>query len=154
MNTSPNERGAKWDARFVGLAHHISEWSKDESTKVGACITRADHRVISVGHNGFPQFMPDDPEFYLNREEKLDRIIHAEMNALMFANSSVHACTLYTFPFLPCHRCSVHMAQAGIMRFVAPKATVEQEERWGESFEKTRRYAGEMGIEIVELVAS
>ena len=29
-----------WDERFLSLAHHVSGWSKDPSTKVGAVIVR------------------------------------------------------------------------------------------------------------------
>ena len=28
----------KWDKRFLHLAKHISEWSKDPSTKVGCIV--------------------------------------------------------------------------------------------------------------------
>jgi hypothetical protein len=30
---------ADWDARFIELARHVAEWSKDRSTKVGAVIS-------------------------------------------------------------------------------------------------------------------
>ena len=30
----------KWDERFIDLARHISQWSKDPSTKVGASRER------------------------------------------------------------------------------------------------------------------
>ena len=43
---------AKWDTRFLGLATHISAWSKDPSSQVGAVITDG-NRIISLGYNGF-----------------------------------------------------------------------------------------------------
>ena len=140
----------KWDRRFLGLANHISAWSRDPSTKVGAVITK-NKKIISVGFNGFPQRMPDFKEHYDNREEKYSRVVHGEVNALLFAGQSVEGCTLYTTPFMPCDRCFVTMVQAGIIRFVFPKATEDQITRWGPAFEKVRRYASECQVELVEL---
>lgn len=73
------------------------------------------------------------------------------MNALMFAKDNVIDCILYTYPFMPCNRCFVHMVQAGIKRFVAPKPTDEQLTRWGAAFEKTKLYAKEVGATILEV---
>lgn len=95
--------------------------------------------------------MPDDEELYANREEKYSRIVHCEMNALIYAEKHLPSgTTLYTYPFMSCDRCVVHMLQAGIRRFVAPQATKEQCERWGDSFAKTRKYVLECGGELVE----
>ena len=141
----------KWDRRFLSLAEFISQWSKDPSTKVGAVIVEAGKRIVSLGFNGFAQSMPDRLEFYLEREEKYSRIVHGEINALIFARRSVEGMTLYTYPFMPCDRCAVQMIQAGIKRVVAPMATEEQLKRWGRSFEKTRQYFSESGVELLEI---
>ena len=142
----------KWDLRFLDLAKHIASWSRDPSTQTGAVIVRPDKSVCSVGFNGFPQRMPDNPEFYANRDEKYSRIVHCEMNAVLFSrDQSLHGYTLYTYPFMSCDRCFVHMVQKGITRFVAPQATEEQLTRWGPAFEKVRQYAREMGVELEEL---
>ncbi len=47
---------AKWDGRFLNLAKHISEWSKDPSTKVGCVVVGIDREIRSTGFNGFPAF--------------------------------------------------------------------------------------------------
>jgi dCMP deaminase len=125
-----------WDIRFLRLAKHIASWSKDPSTKVGAVIVDDDQQIVSTGYNGFPFCFPDDEEAYANRDLKLQRIIHAEMNAVMNAKRSVRGCTLYTWPFMTCDVCAKHMLQAGITRFVAPTTPVEIEERWRESISK------------------
>lgn len=153
MSKAPGreERQQKWDLRFVSLAQTISTWSKDPSTKTGAVIARPDHRIVSVGFNGFPTGMNDDPALYDDRETKYSRIVHCEMNALLFAGQSVVGCTLYTYPFISCDRCFVHMIQASVRRFVAPKATADQLERWGSAFDRVRSYALEVGATIVEL---
>jgi len=142
----------KWDKRFLDMAKLVSTWSKDPSTQTGAVIVRPDKSVASVGYNGFPIAMPDHEVLYTNREEKYSRIIHCEMNALNFSRDNTHeGYTLYTWPFLSCDRCFVHMLQTGIFRFVSPKCPPELEERWGDKFEKVRGYAKESNVIIGEL---
>lgn len=141
----------KHDHHFVELAKLISTKSKDPSTKTGAVIIDPNGRIVSTGYNGFPRDMPDDPQAYANREEKYSRIVHCEMNALIFAQRSLEGCTLYTWPFLSCDRCAVHMLQAGISRFVAPKCPAHLIERWEPMFEKTRKYIVECGKTFDEI---
>jgi dCMP deaminase len=145
------EREAKWDARFLAMAKFVSGWSKDPSTKVGAVIVNAGNRIVSMGYNGFAQSMPDREELYANREEKYSRIVHGEINAIIFAERPVRGMTLYTYPFMPCDRCAVQVIQNGIVRVVAPKLAADKEERWKASMDKTRQYFTEAGVELVEL---
>ena len=141
----------RWKLRFLHMAKLVSTWSKDPSTQVGACIVDAHNRVVSLGFNGFPRQMTDFEELYSDREQKYSRIIHAEVNALIFARGVIPpGSTLYTYPFMPCDRCVVMMLQAGIMRYIAPKATPSAEERWGSAFVKTRTYCHEVGALIEE----
>ena len=142
---------SKWDSRFLDMAKLVASWSKDPSTQAGAVIVNKDKIVVSVGFNGFASSMPDSEEYYNNREEKYSRIIHAEMNAVLFAKSDLKDCTLYVYPFLTCDRCFVHATQAGIKRIVAPKVSVDKAVRWGEAFSKVRIYAQECNVEIVEV---
>lgn len=139
------------DNYFLGMAQHVASRSKDPSTQTGAVIVDPRGRVVSTGYNGFPQKMPDLPELYANREEKYSRIVHCEMNALIFAESDLTGCTLYTYPFISCDRCCVHMLQAGIVRFVAPKCPPDQATRWESVLVKSRRYIVECGATVEEL---
>lgn len=141
----------EWDEFYLGLAEYYSQRSKDPSTKAGGVIVRPDHSLCSAGYNGFPQKMEDKQEWYSNREEKYSRIIHAEINAKDFAKEPVKGYTLYTFPFMPCDRCMVQMVQAGIVRFVAPRATPDQLTRWGTAFDRTRNYARDCKVELLEI---
>lgn len=141
----------KWDRRFLDLAKLVSTWSKDPSTKTGAVLTNGMKTVLSVGFNGFPEYMSDDEALYANREEKYSRVVHCEVNALIFARQDISGATLYTYPFLSCDRCAVQMLQAGVMRFVAPLATPEQLERWGPAFDRTRKYIIECGADYSEV---
>lgn len=141
-----------WDLRLLGLAHYIAGWSKDPSTQTGAVLADGDNRVLSVGFNGFPQRMEDKMEWLENREEKYSRIVHCEVNALIHARGPIpRDSTLYTVPFMSCDRCVVQMLQAGILRFVAPKATEEQWVRWGTAFARTRQYIRECGGTLLEV---
>ena len=42
-----------WDKRFLDLAEHISEWSKDPSKKIGAVAVGAQRQILAQGYNGF-----------------------------------------------------------------------------------------------------
>lgn len=139
----PEGQEEKWDLRFLEMAKLVSGWSKDPSTKTGAVIVDSLRVVLAVGFNGFPRDMEVPDTLYHNREEKYSRIIHCEMNALLHAGALPAGCTLYTYPFMSCDRCAVHMIQAGIQRFVAPISTDEQFERWGVSFVKAHKYMNE-----------
>ena len=141
----------KWDQRFLELAKLVASWSKDPSTQTGAVIIRPDRTIVSVGYNGFPKGMDDDPSLYANREVKYSRIVHCEMNAVLNAGHSVEGGILYTWPFASCDRCCVHMIQAGIKAFVFPKLPKELEERWAASVAKTKEYIDEANLEWREI---
>jgi len=145
MNTIDN----KWDARFIELASHIAQWSKDPSTKVGAVIVDEQRRIVSTGYNGFPQKINDLPERYLNREQKLEMIIHGEINAILFAQRPLYGCTLYTVPLLPCSRCAAIVIQSGISRVCAPIYT---QERWKKSLELSKNMFKEANVGVIEMV--
>ena len=143
----------KWDTRFIEMAAMVATFSKDPSTKTGAVIVDVYNNVLATGYNGFPYGMPDDDALYANRDEKYSRIIHCEMNAILRCQPLKRDdfITLYTWPFMSCDRCVVHMLQAGITRFVAPKCPEDKAERWAPIFERTRKYIDECGAELIEL---
>lgn len=141
-------KSTKWDKRFLDLAKLCGSWSKDPSTQVGAVIVDDNNRIVSIGFNGFPQGVEDSEERLVDREIKYDIIVHAEANALMFANKSVEGCTLYTWPFQPCSRCAGLIIQSGINRVVS---VVHDDERWKKNFTTARQLFKEAGI-ILEWV--
>lgn len=140
------------DIENLELAKFFAEQrSKDPSTKSGAVIVRPDNTVASMGYNGFPSGMTDSHDRLHIREEKYERVVHCEMNAVITAREPLHGYTLYTWPFLTCHRCAVHMIQAGIKRVVAPKCPTDQVERWEKHFVRTREFYRECGVEFEEI---
>lgn len=140
----------KWDSRFIELAKHISTWSKDPSTQVGAVITRG-KKIVSVGYNGFPQGVEDNYEHLHNREEKYPRIVHAELNAILTARTDLAGCSIYTVPLPPCSGCAGAIIQSGITRVVSIALAREQKERWEKDMNRSKGMFKEVGIEYVEL---
>ena len=109
----------KWDRRFLELTSTVAQWSKDPSTKVGAVIVDDKNRVVSMGFNGFPRGTSDAEQRYGDRELKLKQIIHAEINAILFAKQDLAGCTLYVTPLAPCAQCASVIIQSGITRVVS-----------------------------------
>ena len=136
----------KWDRRFLDLARNVASWSKDPSTQTGAVIVRPDNTISSLGYNGFPKNIDDSPERYNNRELKYSMIIHCEMNAVLNSRERVDGYTLYTWPFLSCDRCAVHMIQSGISRVVAPNCPEDKKDRWQTILEKSNDMFREAGV--------
>jgi dCMP deaminase len=107
----------KMDAHFIRLAWVTAmNLSKDPSTKVGAVIVSEDTRMVSIGYNGFPKNLQENSERW-QKPLKYEYVIHAEMNAIMNCPFDTKGCTLYC-THQPCHRCLVHLVNAGIKRVV------------------------------------
>jgi dCMP deaminase len=140
---------ANWNERFLNLATHISNWSKDPSTKVGCVVVGPDREIRSTGFNGLPRGIEDNDERLNNREIKYPMICHAEENAIMHAariGISLKDCTAYvTWP--PCTRCTRSLIQAGIVTVIYPKDT-EIPDRWISDFELSINMLKEAGIEL------
>ena len=107
----------KWDLRFLDVARLVASWSKDPSTKVGAIIVDNGRHPVSVGYNGLPASMVDDPAILNDREQKYKYVIHAERNAIENSPCSVNGCTIYvTHPC--CSSCVDFIIECGISRVV------------------------------------
>lgn len=94
---------------YAGLSH-------SRRSKVGAVIVK-DHRIISVGYNGMPEGWDNDCEDIT--EDGLvtkPEVLHAEMNALMFAAKNglaTEGCSL-VITLMPCFHCAKSIYQAGL----------------------------------------
>lgn len=129
----------KWNYRFLSLAQHISEWSRDPSTRVGAVLVNDFKQIVGLGYNGFPRGVSDAAEDYENRPLKYKKVVHAEINAILNANASVRGATLYC-TFFPCPQCAACVINAGIKRIVSKPSPSDH--RWAEE----RKIATEMFI--------
>ena len=112
-----------WHTRYMNLAAHISFWSKDPETQVGAVIVSSDNRIVSVGYNGFPRKVWDNitdvPERY-GLPEKYLWTEHAERNAIYNARTNLEGCTIYSTLY-PCMDCARGIVQSGISMLVCPE---------------------------------
>lgn len=111
-----------WEEYFMGLAKLSAMRSKDPNTKVGACIVRPNHRIVSLGYNGMPIGCPDNDFPWERSGAPLDTkyiyVVHAEMNAILnVQGQNLEGCTLYATLF-PCNECCKAIIQAGIKEVV------------------------------------
>jgi dCMP deaminase len=137
---------ADWDARFIRLAGHISGWSKDPSSKVGAVLVNDKRQVVGLGYNGFPRNTSDDSGHYNDRATKYLRVVHAEVNAVLNATGSTEGATAYvTHPC--CSQCMALLIQSGIKRVVY-KENPNLFERMGDSLTMALHMADEAGVEV------
>lgn len=132
-----------WDRYFLDVAKAISAASKDPSTKVGAVIVRPDRTMASFGYNGLPKGIADTEHRLTDRDTKMKLVVHGEINAILSAREPLHGYTLYTWPFLTCDRCALHVIQAGIKRVVAP---YDETPRWQAAFEASQALYDEAGV--------
>ena len=142
----------EWDCRFLKLARHVSTWSKDPSTKVGAIVAKK-KKVYGHGYNGFPKGVRDLVDRYENRELKNMMVVHAEENACIDAGRDAEGASMYVFPTFDhpfsCHACARTMIQYGIREVVgyAPSLEgIERAEKWKKSLELARIIFEEAGI--------
>lgn len=116
-----------WDHYFLEMAALAATRSKDPSSKVGAVIADEKHRIVSVGFNGLPRGVQDHANRLEDRELKLRMVIHAEVNAILFAQRDLAGCTMYVSPFMPCAQCAAMIVQVGVKKVVTPS---DLPDRW------------------------
>jgi len=124
-----------WHERFLDLATHVANWSKDPHTKVGAVIIGDNRRIVSVGYNGFPSGVDDNQIERYSRPEKYLFTEHAERNAIYNAHltdaSPVNGSIYVTK--MTCADCARAIIQCGIKQVHTYKED-NPESRWADSF--------------------
>jgi dCMP deaminase len=137
----------KWRDRFLEMTTLIGSWSKDDSTKVGAVITDAKNRVISIGFNGFPHGVKDGET---DRSERLRRTCHAEVNAILFAKQDLDGYSLYV-SHPPCSQCTAKLIQAGIKTVHYYEGRHDFIERWKEDLDSSEAMMTEAGVQFFKV---
>ncbi len=112
-----------WDEYFISIAEQVAKKSKDPSTKTGCVIVDSKFRPVSFGYNGFIAGC-DEHKMSVERPMKYHLVLHAEMNALMFAKRDLEGCILYTL-YAPCENCLKHIIQAGIKKIIYKNSVVQ-----------------------------
>ncbi len=134
-------------AAFLKQVLLIAEQSKDNSTKVGALIVNPKGRALTQGRNGFPQGVNDT---ITNRDMKILRTLHAELNAILFAQQDLEGCTMYiTAP--PCAQCMAAMIQVGITTVICFTPEKAFEGRWKASCDEAELLADEARIDYIQV---
>ena len=116
---------SKWDVRFLRLAHEVSKWSKDRSTRVGAVIVQADRTPGPYGYHGCPRHIDDELNKRHKRPIKYDWTEHAERNAIYNAariGMALGGCIMYA-THLPCVNCARAIIQVGISKVVVDEGS-------------------------------
>ena len=106
----------------MGVATLSGMRSKDPNTQVGACIVSEEHKILSMGYNGFPTGCSDDDFPWAREGEPLENkyfyTTHSELNAILnYRGGSLEGATMYVTLF-PCNECAKAIIQAGIKRLV------------------------------------
>lgn len=86
------------------IAVIASKRSEDPHKKVGACVLDKYGRVLGVGYNGIRAGHSKGEDFWSDRDNRRNYIIHAEVNAL--ANVNIHKASLLAVTLLPCPSCA------------------------------------------------
>lgn len=139
------DRQLKWDKRFLELALHVAQWSKDPSSKVGAILVDKKRRIIGTGYNGFARGVYDIRDRYNDRDLKYKFVCHAEVNCILNAIKSTEGSTLYCTMF-SCNECAKVIIQAGITRLVSSPPL---DERWQASYDISKTMFNEAGVEYL-----
>ncbi len=146
-------REHEWNLRYMSLAREVATWSKDPSTKVGAVIV-GDDKVLGLAPNGFARGTDDSPEAFADRESKLSRVIHAEVNAIFNAGVPVKGASIYTSSMC-CSPCAAALIQVGITRVVVPCYIEDpfsyrgEETTWTKIVDKGGKDLTDVGVELV-----
>jgi dCMP deaminase len=126
----------KWNKRFIQLAEHVANWSKDPSTQVGALIVDSGRNVRAMGYNGFPEGVEDTAVRLEDRTQKYPLVVHAELNALgecaelgISTKGAILVCT-----HMPCANCAGPLVKAGIREWVIKAPSADFKDRWKEEY--------------------
>ncbi len=136
---------SKWCQRFYQMAKLVGSWSKDPSTQVGAVITDG-NRIVSVGFNGYPHSVSDKADVD-DREMKLLKTIHAEENAILFAQRDLSDCEIWVTHF-PCPNCAAKIIQTGIKHVNCPSPDADFLSRWEEKINVSKTMFKEANVKI------
>lgn len=146
----------KWIQRHLEIAHSVSAWSKDTSTKVGCVIVSSNGLPISWGFNGNPMGVNDTPE-RMQRPLKYHYAAHAERNAIDVCRRSVEDCIMFV-THIPCASCAIGIIQNGINHVVVdslngfdnPNSYTNKNDKWKEAATHTLTMFEEAGIVYTE----
>lgn len=145
-----SEKKDKWTARGIEVARTVAQWSKDQSTKVGAVVLMEDGTPLTFAYNGFARGVDDNVPHRHERPEKYKWTSHAEENAianLARIGAQARGTTLYVTHF-PCSGCARKIIQAGMVRVVVDERSMTEDflSRWEEDMAISKEMFAEAGV--------
>lgn len=137
-----------WDDYFLELAATAAKKSKDPNCQVGVAIRGAHNETVATGFNGLPIGLSD--RGLEDREKKLRRTLHAEVNALIFADPrKLAGATIYTTKPV-CHHCAGVICQYhglyGPLNIVQPP--IDEASSWAESQREALETFAEARVQV------
>ena len=110
-----------WHEYFMNIAETVKSRSLDPKTQVGAVlVSQNDNRIISTGYNSLPSKIDRKLKYSIDwndRESIRPLVIHAETNAILYAQSKFENSILYT-TLSPCSDCIKLLSAAKIKTIV------------------------------------
>jgi len=145
-----------WDEKYLDLAEHISSWSKDPSSKIGAVAVGDHGQILAQGYNGFPRGVEDTLHRWHDKRIKYDYVVHAEQNVIYNASLngvSLLNSTLYVSGLPVCNECAKAIIQTGIKRVVFRLPMQDNDTinlKWAKAWELTKSMFREAGVEFYQ----
>lgn len=103
-----------WHEYFMQIAEVVSSRSPYKKTKVGCVIVSPDNKIISTGYNGY---FAGAPHIAIIQDGHEQATVHAEANAVCYAQSKGKGCTAYVTHY-PCLNCFKLLVSFGIKTIV------------------------------------
>lgn len=150
------ETRQSWDDTWMRVAKTIGERSICDRRRVGAVVVTSTNRPVAVGYNGPPAGygVPGRCSRWCERQVKATRdkgygdcpTVHAEMNALLFADRrDFEGGTLYVTSSL-CWDCGKVVANSGIATVVME---IDREADAHRDPEKTISFLESCGLDVI-----
>lgn len=138
--------------KYLNLASKIGQsFSKDEEHKLGAIILNS-HTLspLSFGYYGMPRGLDDTVAQRLVEPEKSFWFEEAEKNAIFNAIHTKLENSTLVANFIPCMHCARAIVSVGIKELItkAPDLTLDKDQRWKESFERSVTLFKEAGVKV------
>jgi dCMP deaminase len=137
------------DMAFMREAYNEALKSVDPSTQNGAVLVK-DGEIIGRGHNHIPERFDPTPEMYADRDLKLKRVAHAEVDAI--ADAAKHGrrtagSTLYVGWGI-CVPCAKSLVEFGVEELVCHAVPEHQNQNpeWLRSIDAAFDYLRDAGV--------
>lgn len=138
------------NVNYIAIAKAASLMSKDR-TKIGAVAQGFNRADVGIGFNGYPPGYDDT-----NFDDKYEKVIHAEMNAIInsrLTRGQIQRVYIYGLP--PCKDCMKHLAAYGVLEVVyCVNPNIASSDTWRSCFESHKElhpYINFLEIDHAEL---